>query len=74
MCENVFCGVIFMLFLLNMANFNILDDDDYRDLFITQTPRQETVSLEEVDEFKTVFDPKYSDILDEENDGLEEQM
>ena len=56
-----------------MANFDMFDDD-YGDLFITQQSREcNSVSLEEdgeVDPFKTVNDPKYSDISDyEDEDG-----
>ena len=57
-----------------MANFSLLDDDDYGDLFLTQRSSQNAVSLEENMEFKTVHNSDYSDISDTEQDCLEERM
>ena len=56
-----------------MAEFNGFEDDDYGDLFITQSSNSGNedgvVSLEEKDEFRSVLDPNYSDVSDfEEQD------
>ena len=68
--------LVMLCFLFNiMASFDILDDDDYGDMFITQTPRQERISLEDnrddncVD--SVIYDHKYSDISDNEEDTIE---
>ena len=61
-------------YVIIMANFDMMDDEEYRELFITQTPRQDIVSLEENSDFQTVLDPKFSDILDDEEDVIEKQM
>ena len=55
-----------------MANFNISDDDDFADIFLTQSSSgNSSVSLENDMEFKSVLDPQYSDIsdVDEEENG-----
>ena len=53
----------------------MFEDDSYGNLFITQESKsQEIVSLEENNEFCDVLDPKYSDISDDEQDLMEEQM
>ena len=74
----MFCGIFSVLYVGIMASFELFDDEDgYGDMFITQTPRQDTVSLEEngeINEFRTVLDEKYSDISDEESDGLERRL
>ena len=58
-----------------MANFSMFDDDEeYAQLFITQEPRQEEVSLEENVGFKSVLDPQYSDISDEETDQIGKRL
>ena len=62
-----------------MANFSMFEDDDFGDLFITQTPRSEgsnnVVSLEEIDGFKSVKDPQYSDISDvDEDEAMERRL
>ena len=50
----------------------MFDEDDYGDIFITQSShKEECVSLEENDvegEFMTVKDPQYSDISDEDEE------
>ena len=56
----------------------MFDDDEFGDLFITQTPRSDksdnVVSLEENERFKTILDPQYSDIRDgEEEDTVMER-
>ena len=57
-----------------MDNFNAWDDeDDYGGLFITQTPKVvDMVSLEEDNEtdFRTVRDPQYSDISEDNEDAM----
>ena len=53
-----------------MATFSMFDDEDYGDLFITQEPSDRVVSLEDSDAYKTVKDPQFSDILDDEKDGM----
>ena len=57
-----------------MDNFNGWDEDeDYGDLFITQTPKVvQMVSLEDDNEgeFKTVRDLQYSDISDEDEEVM----
>ena len=59
---------------LIMDNFDMLDDD-YRDMFITQTPRQQSVvSLEEETGYKTVKSPNFSDISDFEDDSVERKI
>ena len=51
-----------------MENYLMDDDEDYRDIFITQTPRNDNVvSLEDNDKFMSVRDDKYSDISDTED-------
>ena len=59
---------------VDMDNFDAWDDDeDYGDLFITQTPKEvPMVSLEDDNEveFKTIRDPQYSDISDEDEDAM----
>ena len=58
-----------------MANFDMFDDDDYGDIFITQESRNSgIVSLEDNDEFKSVLDPKYSDISEDEDDGFDGRL
>ena len=57
-----------------MANFDMSEDEDYSNMFITQESNSHTVSLEENEEFKTVLDPKYSDISDDEQDQMEGRM
>ena len=58
-----------------MANFDMFEDDSYGNLFITQESKsQEIVSLGENNEFCDVLDPKYSDISDDEQDLMEQQM
>ena len=60
-----------------MANFSMFDEEDYGDLFITQSSfsskDENVVSLEENDGFKSVLDPKYSDISDFEDDSASER-
>ena len=56
-----------------MANFEIIEDEEYDKLFLTQEWNNSgIVSLEESDEFRSVLDPKYSDIS--EDDDEEEAM
>ena len=57
-----------------MANFDMSEDEDYSNMFIIQESNSHTVSLEENKEFKTVLDPKYSDISDDEQDQMEGSM
>ena len=53
-----------------MANFSLLDDDDYEDLFITQEAMPNVVSLEENDGNNSLLGMKYSDISDAEEDEM----
>ena len=50
----------------------MFDDDDYGDIFITQSSRSvednAPVSLKDNGEFRSVLDDKYSDISDAEGD------
>ena len=61
-----------------MEYFSVFDEDDYGDLFITQSNHmEECVSLEENDncvEFKSVKDPQYSDISDAEEEAREQRL
>ena len=57
-----------------MANFSIVDDEEYDDIFLTQTPSNTVVSLEDPGEFITVHNLDYSDISDDEQDRLEERL
>ena len=57
-----------------MANFSILDDNEYGDLFLTQKSSENVVSLEENMDYKTVHNSDYSDISDTEQDCMEEGM
>ena len=56
-----------------MANFNMIEDDDFADIFVTQWSHQD-VSLEEDTEYKSILDPKYSDISDTEEEQCEERI
>ena len=50
-----------------MEDYFMEEDDDYRELFITQTPTSNNVvSLEDNEEFRSVKDDKYLDISDAE--------
>ena len=50
-------------------------DDDYGDIFITQSSSSDNVvSLEENNEYRTVKDEKYSDISDFEDDAFEDRL
>ena len=41
------------------ATFNILDNNDYGNIFITQVPRSDNVvSLEDNSEFRSILDPQ----------------
>ena len=55
----------------------MFDEEDYGDIFITQSSfsnkMEDIVSLEENDGFKTVNDPRYSDVSDFEDDGALER-
>ena len=53
-----------------MANFNLFDDDDYGDMFIIQTPREDKISLEENDEESEFYMPEVLDISDDETDSI----
>ena len=58
-----------------MANFSLMDDEDYENLFITQEPKGNIVSLEENDANSSVFEAKYSDISDaEEDDAIDRRL
>ena len=47
-----------------MASFDLLDEYDSRDIFLTQESRdQGVVSFEDNSDYKTVLDPKYSIFL-----------
>ena len=51
-----------------MEDYLMDDDEDYHDIFITQTPRNDNVvSLEDNDKFMSVRDDKYSNISDAED-------
>ena len=51
-----------------MEDYLMDDDEDYHDIFITQTPRNDNVvSLEDNDKFMSMRDDKYSDISDTED-------
>ena len=57
---------------MEMANFSLMEDDDYGDIFITQSSSvRNIVSLEENDAGEVLKDPKYSDISDDENNAME---
>ena len=48
-----------------MASFDLLDDDDFSEIFLTQrSNHKDYVSLEEDGNFQQVHDPQYSDISD----------
>ena len=55
-----------------MAIFDMMDDDDFEGIFLTQmSGTNKLVSLEEECDYKTVHDPKYSDISDDEEKQTE---
>ena len=57
-----------------MANFDVMDDD-YGDMFITQTSKDDqVVSLEEDNCFKLVKSDNYSDISDFEDKTMEHML
>ena len=57
-----------------MANFDIMDDD-YGDMFITQTSRSDNVvSLEEDNAFRSVKSADYLDIGDFEDDSVDQHL
>ena len=61
----------FFVYFRVMATFNVLDEDDYGDIFITQEPSDSNiVSLED----NSLMDAKYSDISDFEEDPIEERL
>ena len=70
----MFRGVFSLCFNWNMVNFDMWEEDDFGDLFITQESKGDVVSLEENGEFKTVLDPQYSDISNDEEGGVERRM
>ena len=54
-----------------MAEFNLWDDEDYDNIFITQSSNSENpVSLEESSQVECLKDDKYSDISDDEQDCM----
>ena len=58
-----------------MASFDDFGDEMYDDMFLTQHSNAGAlVSLEDNEEFRTVNDPKYSDISDEETDQMEGRL
>ena len=58
-----------------MASFNLMEDDDFGSMFLTQQSTMDNVvSLEEEGGFRTVFDEKYSDVSDFEEDSMEERL
>ena len=60
-----------------MADYYEFEDDDFGDMFITQSaPSDNCVSLEEDGEnvFKSVKDPQYSDISDDEETERERRL
>ena len=58
-----------------MANFNMMDEDDFEGIFLTQESRRNLcVSLEEDMEFKSVHNPEYSDISDCEEEKRYERL
>ena len=59
---------------MDMADFDGLEDD-YGDMFITQTLRNDNVvSLEEDESFKSVKCDQFSDISDFEGKAMEQQL
>ena len=55
-----------------MASFDMIDEDDFSDIFVTQQPREDyVVSLEENSEFVSVRDPNYSDVSEEETEQID---
>ena len=66
---------VFNTNITKMANFSLMDDDDYEGLFITQEPSSSNVvSLEDNEDYKTIKDPQYSDISDDETDCMERRL
>ena len=57
-----------------MANFSLMEEDDYDSIFLTQQCSNNVVSLEESGDFKTVHNSEYSDISDDEQDDMEKRM
>ena len=65
------CCLCFAKIVANriMASYNMFDDEDYDEIFLTQSgDGDKCVSLEEDMEYKTVHDPQYSDILDNDEE------
>ena len=57
-----------------MEDFDMMDDD-YGDLFITQSSSSDNlVSLEDNNDYRTVKDEKYSDISDFEDDVFDDKL
>ena len=65
---------MFVRLIWNYGHFSMCDDDDYGDLFITQEPSTSVVSLEDNGEYRTVKDVNYSDISDDDTDGIKKAM
>ena len=58
-----------------MASFSGLDDDDFNEIFLTQScESKRLVSLEESDYKEPILDPKYLDISDAEDDQMETSL
>ena len=61
-------------FSRKMANFSVMDDEEYCDMFLTQSSsKMELVSLEEKEEENVFKSADYSDISDAEEDKTLEQ-
>ena len=77
-------GLTRIFVMTNAHYFGIMDDfldfeldEDYGDMFITQpAPSDNCVSLEEdgENEFKTVKDPQYSDISEDEESARDSRL
>ena len=72
LCCVVFCVGFFVDINRKMGDYINVDDDDYGDLFITQSSSGgNAISLEENDGKRGFSDVVYSDISDDENDGAQ---
>ena len=56
-----------------MANFSVFEDEDFEDIFLTQSSsggdNSAIVSLEENEGFRSILDPNFSDISDVDDDS-----
>ena len=58
-----------------MEDFEMFEDDEFDSIFVTQSSSSDkTVSLEENSEEKVIRSDEYSDISDDEGDGLERRL